>query len=64
MKDNKHKIFELFLYILIVIAGLALLVMEKEKKTEVPATTTPPAHISMQNEERWNENATIPDWKG
>ena len=37
MKNDKYKIIELFFYVLIVIVGLVLLIMEKAKGPELPS---------------------------
>jgi cell division protein YceG involved in septum cleavage len=65
MKNNKYKIIELFIYVIIVIAGLVLLITGKAKGPEPPDDATPPpAQVTIQSGERWNDHAALLNWKG
>jgi hypothetical protein len=64
MKNNKSKIIELFLYVLIVIVGLILLIIGKAEGPEPPSDATPPAQVTVQSVERWNYHAALLNWKG
>lgn len=59
MKDNKYKIMELFLYIIIVIIGLALLLFGKVGPENGGGTEPPPGQtISAERSETF---AFLPD---
>lgn len=65
MKNNKYKIIELFFYVLIVIVGLILLITGKAKGQEPSGDATPPpAQVTIQSVERWNDHAALLNWKG
>ena len=65
MKNNKYRVMELFLYILIVIVGLVFLFMGKSKEPPTNDTITPPpTQTDVQHTERGKTNAVIFDRQG
>jgi len=52
MKDNKYKIIELFVYIIIVIIGIALLIFGRAKGPETAPGPEPTAQVSVLSSER------------
>lgn len=59
MKDNKYKMIELFVYIVIVIIGLALLLFSKEAPEKGGGMEPPPGQTIIA--ERSEPDATLPD---
>jgi len=60
MRDNKYKLMELFLYVIIVIIGLCFLLFNKTGQTPGGGAESPPV-IETIDAERSEPFAVLPD---